>query len=51
MFVHNYHFNQADIRTKSRGGHQHLQIGRMLHIDLISETPQAPSPQMYVPKV
>jgi hypothetical protein len=28
----------------SRGGHQHLQIGRMLDIDLISEPPQRPLP-------
>jgi hypothetical protein len=28
-----------------------LQIGQMLDIDLISEPPHAPSPQMYVPKV
>ncbi len=28
----------------------HLQIGRMLDIDLISEPPHAPSPQMYVSK-
>ncbi len=34
-----------------RGGHQHLQIGQMLDIDLISEPPPAPSPQMYVYKV
>jgi hypothetical protein len=32
-----------------RGGHRHLQIGRMLDIDLISEPP--PPPQMYVSKV
>ncbi len=36
---------------ESRGGHRHLQIGRMLNIDLISEPPQVPSPQMYVSKV
>ncbi len=35
----------------SKGGHQHLQIGRMLDIDQISEPPHAPSPQMYVYKV
>ncbi len=36
----------------SRGGHHHLQIGRMLDIDLISEPPfHDPSPQMYVYKV
>ncbi len=34
-----------------RGGHRHLQIGRMHDIDLISEPPHAPSPQIYVPKV
>jgi hypothetical protein len=28
----------------SRGGHRHLQIGRMLDIDLTSEPPHAPSP-------
>jgi hypothetical protein len=35
----------------ARGGHRHLQIGRMLDIDLIKEPPHALSPQMYVPKV
>jgi hypothetical protein len=35
----------------SRGGHRHLQIGRMLDIDLISEPPHAPSPQMYESRV
>jgi hypothetical protein len=30
----------------SRGGHRHLQIGRMLDIYLITEPPHAPSPQM-----
>jgi hypothetical protein len=34
-----------------RGGHRHLQIGRMHDIDLISEPPHAHSPQIYVPKV
>ncbi len=34
----------------SNGGHRHLQIGRMLDIDLISEPPR-PRPQMYVFKV
>ncbi len=34
-----------------RGGHQHLQIGRMLDIDLISEPPHVPSPPMYASKV
>ncbi len=34
-----------------RGGHRHMQIGRMLDIDLISEPPHAPSPQIYVSKV
>jgi hypothetical protein len=34
-----------------RGGHRHLQIGRMLDIDLISEPPHAPSPQMHESKV
>jgi hypothetical protein len=28
-----------------RGGHQHLQIGRMLDIDLISEPPTPPPPR------
>ncbi len=28
----------------SRGGHQHLQIGRMFDIDLISEPPPCPLP-------
>jgi hypothetical protein len=32
--------------TPPRGGHRHLQIGRMLEIDLISETP----PQMFASK-
>ncbi len=35
----------------TRGGHRHLQKGRMLDINLISETPHAPSRQMYVSKV
>ncbi len=35
----------------TRGGHRNLQIGRMLDIDLISEPPHAPSPQMYISKV
>jgi hypothetical protein len=35
----------------ARGGHRHLLIGRMLDIDLISEPPHAPSPQMYESKV
>jgi hypothetical protein len=40
--------SQAPIDTViSRGGHRHLQIGRMLDIDPISEPP----PQMYVSKV
>ncbi len=34
-----------------QSGHRHLQIGRMLDIDLISEPPHALSPQMYVFKV
>jgi predicted DNA-binding transcriptional regulator YafY len=34
-----------------RGGHRHFQIGRMHNIDLISEPPHAPSPQIYVSKV
>ncbi len=29
---------------RSRGGHQHLQIGRMLDIDLISDPPPTPPP-------
>ncbi len=37
--------------VKTRGGHRHLQIVRMLDIDLISEPPHAPSPQIYVSKV
>ncbi len=36
------------VTLKGRGGHRHLQIGRMLDIDLISELPHAPSPQIYV---
>ncbi len=39
------------LRPTSRGGHRHLQIGRMHDIDLISEPPHAPSPQIYVSKV
>ncbi len=35
---------------KNRGGHRHLQIGRMLDNDLISEPPHTPSLQMYVSK-
>ncbi len=34
-----------------RGGHRHLQIGRMHDMALISEPPHAPYPQIYVPKV
>jgi hypothetical protein len=34
----------------TRGGHRHLQIGRMLDIDLISEPPHAPSPRCMYPK-
>ncbi len=30
--------------AQSRGGHRHLQIGRMLDIDLISEPPPTPPP-------
>jgi hypothetical protein len=41
----------SPFRLISRGGHRHLQIGRMLDIDLISEPPHAPSPQIYVSKV
>jgi hypothetical protein len=37
--------------VSSRGGHRHLQIGRMHDIDLISEPPHALSPQIYVSKV
>jgi hypothetical protein len=36
---------------RTRGGHRHLQIGRMLDIDLISEPPHTPTPQVYVYKV
>jgi hypothetical protein len=39
---------QASMSPTGRGGHRHLQIGRILDIDLISEPPHAPSPQMYV---
>ncbi len=35
----------------SRDGHRHLQIGRMFDIDLISEPPHAPSPQIYASKM
>ncbi len=38
-------------RICTSGGHQNLQIGRMLDIDLISEPPPAPHPHMYVSKV
>ncbi len=41
----------ATLNCEYRGGHRHLQIGRMLDIDLISEPPHSPSPQMYVSKV
>jgi hypothetical protein len=35
--------SQLDTRgAKGRGGHRHLQIGRMLDIDLISEPPRPP---------
>ncbi len=34
----------------SRGGHRHLQIGRMLDIDLISEPPTPPPPRCLYPK-
>ncbi len=33
-----------------RGGHRHLQIGRMLDIDLISEPPTPPRPRCMSPK-
>jgi hypothetical protein len=44
------------IRHPPRGGHRHLQIGRMLDIDQISEPPppppRPPAPsQMYVSKM
>ncbi len=34
----------------SRGGHRHLQLGRKLDIDLISELPPAPFPICMYPK-
>jgi hypothetical protein len=34
----------------SRGGHRHLQIGRLLDIDLISEPPTPPPPRCKYPK-
>jgi hypothetical protein len=37
------HWNSDALNTRlDRGGHQHLQIGRMLDIDLISEPPPPP---------
>ncbi len=42
---------RVDGAVLRRGGHRHLQIGRMLDIDLLSEPPHAPSPRMYVSKV
>jgi hypothetical protein len=39
-------------RGGGRGGHRHLQKGRMLDIDLISEPPTPPPPDvLYVSKV
>jgi hypothetical protein len=39
-------------RTKSRGGHRHLQRGRMLDIDLISEpSPPPPPPDVCIQSV
>jgi hypothetical protein len=35
---------------KGRGGHRHLQIGRMLDIDLISELPPPAHPRCMYPK-
>jgi hypothetical protein len=32
------------VATRLRGGHRHLQIGRMHDIDLISEPPPRPLP-------
>jgi hypothetical protein len=40
-----------NLNLQTRGGHRHLQIGRMHDIDLISEPPHAPSLQIYVSKV
>ena len=37
--------------SQTRGGQRHLQLDRMLDIDLISEPPPPPPPQMYVSKV
>jgi hypothetical protein len=38
--------------VSGRGGHRHLQIGRMLDIDLMSEPPPPPPPpQIYASKV
>jgi hypothetical protein len=38
-----------ELSSLNSDGHRHLQIGRMLDIDLLSEPP--PPPQMYVSKV
>jgi hypothetical protein len=35
----------------ARGGHRHLQVGRMLDIDLVSEPPPPRPPPIYVSKV
>ncbi len=50
--IHRIHlFGNPDWYIKCRGGHRHLQIGRLLDFDLISESPHAPSYQMSVSKV
>jgi hypothetical protein len=42
-------FHLPSLWICTRGGHRHLQIGRMLNIDPISEPPTAPPPRcMYI---
>jgi hypothetical protein len=50
-FLATLHPTELRCTLLSRGGHRHLQIGRMLDIDLIPEPPPPPPPQMYVSKV
>ncbi len=45
--VADYNIQENDtieLNLRIRGGHRHLQIGRMLDIDLISEPPPRPLP-------
>jgi hypothetical protein len=44
LLVHRHAVLQLVCLLSCRGGHRHLQIGRMLDIDLISEPPHTPSP-------